>query len=57
MVVTNPTRFIESTLADLGWYVAAKNNQGSARWAQDLIDEKLDQLKKCGIEAEIRAIH
>ena len=55
VVVTNPVRFIEATLADLSCYVAARN-RGAANWAENLIDEKFEQLRRCGIEAEIKEI-
>src|SRR5262245_33195219 len=54
-IITNPQKFIETTLADLAAYLVARNQRRS-HWASNLIDEKLEALKVCGIEAEIREI-
>lgn len=53
--VLDPRRFVECTLADLASYVAAEN-AGRPHWAEDLIDEKLDALRACGVIAELRRI-
>jgi len=56
LTVTDTEKFIGAALAELEAYVAAKNRH-SRHWVEQLIDEKLDHLRQCGIEAEIRQIH
>jgi hypothetical protein len=53
--VVDVEQFIQATLADLAACIAARN-KGGRHWASDLIDEKLESLRVCGIEAEIREV-
>ena len=55
LLVVDPNRFIEATLADLAVYVAAEN-KGSRHWIKDLLEEKLRQLEKCGLKVEIEEV-
>jgi hypothetical protein len=56
ITVVDPGRFIQTTLEDLAAYVGAKN-RGSSHWAEALLDEKLQCLRLCGVNAEIRETH
>ena len=51
--VIDPQRFLDTTLADMEAYVAAEN-RGSKHWVRDLLEEKLEHLRLCGIEVEMR---
>lgn len=53
--IMDVSRFTEVTIQDLLTYVAARN-RGSCHWADKLLDEKIEQLERCGVEAEIRKI-
>jgi hypothetical protein len=53
ITVVDPPRFVEATVEDLAAYVDDKN-RGSSHWADDLLDEKLQYLRLCGVNAEIR---
>ena len=53
--IMDVSRFTEATIQDLLTYVAAKN-RGSYHWVDRMLDEKVGQLKRCGVMAEIRAI-
>lgn len=54
-VVTDPELFIEKALGDLAAWVEAEN-RGYPHWAHDLLDEKLERLKLCGVVAMVRRI-
>jgi hypothetical protein len=54
-MIVNPEKFIEDTLSSLASYVMARNLDGG-HWMSDLLDEKIDALKVCGVEAEIREV-
>jgi hypothetical protein len=56
LTVTDTEKYIGVTLAELEAYVAAKNRH-SRHWVEQLIDEKLDHLRQCGVEAEIKEVH
>ncbi len=53
--IVDVAKFTESTIRDLETYVAAKN-RGSNHWVDRVLDEKIEQLERCGVKAEIRAI-
>ena len=53
--IMDVARFTEATIRDLVTYVAAQNI-GSYHWVGRMLDEKVGQLKRCGVIAEIRAI-
>ncbi len=53
--ITDVARFTESTIRDLVTYVSAKN-KGSSHWGDRVLDEKLEQLERCGVKVEIRTI-
>ncbi len=55
--VVDPQRFLDTTLADLEAYVAAKNKSEAKHWMENLLEEKLEHLRLCGIEVEIRKVH
>ncbi len=57
LIVRDASRFIEATLADLAVYVAAKNRGGSRHWVERLVEEKVENLAACGIEAGIMEVH
>jgi hypothetical protein len=46
--IINPEKFIRHTLDELSAYVG-----GRASWVRDLVDEKIDALRACGVEVEI----
>lgn len=48
-------KFTQATIQDLVTYVTAKK-RGSSHWVDRVLDEKLEQLERCGVKAEIRAI-
>jgi len=52
--VVDPQRFLDTTLADLEAYVAAKNKGSAKHWMENLLEEKLEHLRLCGIEVEIK---
>jgi len=53
--IIDVARFTEATIQDLLTYVTARN-RGSSHWVDRVLDEKLEQLERCGVGAEIRAI-
>ncbi len=53
--IMDVARFTEDTIQDLLTHVMAKN-RGSYLWVNRLLDEKLEQLELCGVQAEIRAV-
>ena len=53
--IVNVAKFTESTIRDLETYVSAKN-RGSNHWIDRVLNEKIEQLERCGVKAEIRAI-
>ena len=53
--IMDVSMFTESTIQDLVTYVSARN-RGSFHWVNRVLDEKFEQLKRCGVRAEIRAI-
>ncbi len=57
LIVCDASRFIEATLADLAVYVAAKNKGEARHWMENLLEEKLEHLRLCGIEVEIMEVH
>jgi hypothetical protein len=46
--IINPEKFIQHTLDELSAYVG-----GRASWVRDLVDEKIEALRACGVEVEI----
>ena len=48
-------KFTQATIQDLVTYVMAKN-RGSSHWVDRVLDEKLEQLERCGVRAEIRTV-
>ena len=54
-VISDVPKFIDTTLHDLVQYVLAKNAR-RRHWAKNLIDEKLNRLSRCGVDAEIRPL-
>jgi hypothetical protein len=56
VTILDPAKFVSSTLADLASYVSAKNQGRHHSWIENIIDEKIEQLRLCGVEAEIRAV-
>lgn len=53
--IMDVARFTEATIQDLVTYVSAKN-RGSSHWVKKVLDEKLELLERCGVEAEIRSV-
>ena len=53
--IVDVAKFTESTIRDLETYVATKN-RGSNQWVDRVLDEKIEQLERCGVKAEIRAV-
>ena len=53
--VVNVKGFVDRTLADLEAYVAARN-AGRWHWMESLLDETVEHLRLCGVEAEIREV-
>ena len=56
LTILDPAKFVSATLADLASYVAGKNQGRRCSWIEDLLDEKIEQLRLCGVEAEIRTV-
>ncbi len=55
LTVADVQRFVDSTIRDLLVYVIAKN-RGSGHWVERVLDEKLEQLERCGVLAKIREL-
>jgi hypothetical protein len=55
-IILSPERFVDATLDDLASYVAARNAGSSGHWVEDLLDEKIEQLRLCGVNVEIREV-
>ena len=53
--IVDVAKFTESTIRDLETYVATKN-RGSNHWVDRVLDEKIEQLERCGVKAEIREL-
>ena len=53
--IMDVARFTEATIQDLVTYVSAKN-RGSYHWADRVLDEKREQLARCGVTAEIEPV-
>src|SRR5262245_26754763 len=53
--IIDPGKFVENTLSSLASYVAARNT-GRKHWISNLLDEKIEALRACGVEAEIRRL-
>lgn len=56
VTILDPAKFVSATLADLARYVAAKNQGRHHSWIENILDEKIEQLRLCGVEAEIRVV-
>jgi hypothetical protein len=56
LTILDPAKFVSATLADLASYVSAKNQGRHHSWIEDIIDERIEQLRLCGVEAEIRTV-
>jgi hypothetical protein len=56
VTILDPAKFVSATLADLASYVSAKNQGRQHSWIEDIVDEKIEQLRLCGVEAEIRTV-
>jgi hypothetical protein len=56
VTILDPAKFVSATLADLASYVSAKNQGRQHSWIEDIVDEKIEQLRLCGVEAEIRTM-
>jgi len=54
-VVTNPELFIARSLEDLAVWVEAQN-RGAGHWMENLLDEKIERLRLCGVIVEVRRI-
>ncbi len=50
------TKFAERTIGDLLSYISAQNRGASHHWVEQILDEKLERLKLCGVKAEIRKL-
>ncbi len=53
--IMDVVRFTEATIQDLLTYVTARN-RGSSHWVDMVLEEKLEQLERCGVLVEIRRI-
>jgi hypothetical protein len=53
--IIDPGKFVENTLSSLASYVAARNT-GRKHWISNLLDEEIEALRVCGVEAEIRML-
>src|SRR5262245_10395746 len=53
--IIDPRKFVENTLSSLASYVAARNT-GRKHWTLNLLDDKIEALRSCGFEAEIRRL-
>lgn len=56
ITILDPAKFVAATLADLASYVSAKNQGHHYSWIEGILDEKIEQLRFCGVEAEIRTV-
>ncbi len=56
VTIIEVAKFIEATIQDLVSYMSAQNRGSAQHWADGVLDEKLEQLALCGVEAEIRTI-
>ena len=52
---TDPEKFAEATIQDLVTYIVSKN-RGSSIWVKRVLDEKLEQLGRCGVTVEIKPV-
>ncbi|HYT58087.1 MAG TPA: hypothetical protein VEQ38_25565 [Verrucomicrobiae bacterium] len=55
VTIVDPAKFVPATLAELTSFISAKNSGRHGLWIENIVDEKIEQLRLCGVEAEIRA--
>jgi len=55
-MVSDIPKFVEGTINDLMVFLESRNAGRRHHWMDLLIDEKVEQLKLCGVTVEIRAL-
>ncbi len=55
--ITDPEKFAEATIQDLLTYIVTQNRGSGHHWVKRILDEKLERLQRCGVKAQIRALH
>lgn len=56
ITIIDPAKFVSATLVDLNSCVSAINAGRSPLWIQELIDEKIEALRACGVDVDLRKI-
>ena len=54
--IADVAKSAERTIEDLLSYITAQNKGAAHHWVEQILDEKLERLKLCGVKAEIRKL-